>query len=194
MLYLKWKLYVLTQDNNAERAVDWILSHADEIQEPMETETAGEGAGPASRFRDGSESKCAWCAGLHFALPCKSKPSISRSTIKVCCNGSPTLRLLAPAWQVAVLPSLDIFHLLMLSSISWYCLPSFDVIFPLLSVSASCSHPLPLSIFPSSMVFMNVTSLYNSAVGIINAATCIESLNMQRLDTCSMRHVWPRKD
>ncbi|BFZ23849.1 hypothetical protein BsWGS_26888 [Bradybaena similaris] len=42
-------------DNNAERAVDWILSHADEIQEPMETETAGEGAGPASKFRDGSE-------------------------------------------------------------------------------------------------------------------------------------------
>ncbi|CAG5125346.1 unnamed protein product [Candidula unifasciata] len=40
-------------DNNAERAVDWILSHADEIQEPMETET--EAAASASRFRDGSE-------------------------------------------------------------------------------------------------------------------------------------------
>lgn len=44
-------------DNNVERAADWIFSHVDELNAPMETEEpAGAGAGPSQpAFRDGRE-------------------------------------------------------------------------------------------------------------------------------------------
>ncbi|KAH9525074.1 Ubiquitin carboxyl-terminal hydrolase 5, partial [Bulinus truncatus] len=42
-------------DNNTERAVDWIFSHADEISQPMETDETAEGQSQASKFKDGSE-------------------------------------------------------------------------------------------------------------------------------------------
>ncbi|XP_055864421.1 ubiquitin carboxyl-terminal hydrolase 5-like isoform X2 [Biomphalaria glabrata] len=42
-------------DNNTERAVDWIFSHADEISQPMETEDRTEGQSQAPKFKDGSE-------------------------------------------------------------------------------------------------------------------------------------------
>ena len=51
------------QDNNVERAVDWIVSHADELagpdEVPMEILQAG-GQQAQGKFPDGSESKCGW--------------------------------------------------------------------------------------------------------------------------------------
>jgi len=43
------------QDNNAERATDWILNHPDEADQPMETESASDSSGP--QYKDGSPSK-----------------------------------------------------------------------------------------------------------------------------------------
>ncbi|CAL1541737.1 unnamed protein product [Lymnaea stagnalis] len=42
-------------DNNTERAVDWIFSHADDLTESMETESSTEGGSQASKFKDGAE-------------------------------------------------------------------------------------------------------------------------------------------
>lgn len=50
-----------------ERAVDWIFSHMDELNEmvqPMETEAAATAAPPQSKYRDGQGSQ------LHFGLFC----------------------------------------------------------------------------------------------------------------------------
>ncbi|GFO16131.1 ubiquitinyl hydrolase 1 [Plakobranchus ocellatus] len=45
--------------NNMERAVDWIFSHADELDQPMETEDASEGGAAAAaqlpKYKDGPE-------------------------------------------------------------------------------------------------------------------------------------------
>jgi len=44
-------------NNSVERAVDWIFSHADELDQPMETDDPVEGsaASTAAKFRDGQE-------------------------------------------------------------------------------------------------------------------------------------------
>lgn len=46
----------LLQDNNLERAAEWIFSHADELDTPMETDDQSQAA-PTQQFRDGSGSK-----------------------------------------------------------------------------------------------------------------------------------------
>lgn len=48
---------LFTQDNNPERAVDWIFSHADDLNQPMETDDSPIGETQSSKFRDGPESK-----------------------------------------------------------------------------------------------------------------------------------------
>ncbi len=53
------------QNNNVERAADWIFSHADELDAPMETDAAPEADGAAApeasqgSSRDGSGRECA---------------------------------------------------------------------------------------------------------------------------------------
>ncbi|XP_059141257.1 ubiquitin carboxyl-terminal hydrolase 5-like isoform X2 [Physella acuta] len=42
-------------DNNPERAVDWIFSHADDLNQPMETDDSPGGQTQLSKFRDGPE-------------------------------------------------------------------------------------------------------------------------------------------
>lgn len=60
---------ICLQDNNVERAADWIFSHADELDQPdeapMETQEAG-GQQAQNKFRDGSESK--WQTLVPFPL------------------------------------------------------------------------------------------------------------------------------
>ena len=60
---------ICLQDNNVERAADWIFSHADELDQPdeapMETQEAG-GQQAQNKFRDGSESK--WRTWAPFPL------------------------------------------------------------------------------------------------------------------------------
>ena len=52
------------QDNNVERAADWIFTHMDELDTPMETDETPQAAGGAAAtggsqpaFRDGSGSE-----------------------------------------------------------------------------------------------------------------------------------------
>lgn len=49
-------LCCVLQDNNVERAVDWIFSHTDELDTPMETEAGGDTV-PNTTYRDGEGSK-----------------------------------------------------------------------------------------------------------------------------------------
>ena len=44
------------QDNNVERAADWIFSHAGELDDPMETDQSQPQAAAAPTCRDGSTS------------------------------------------------------------------------------------------------------------------------------------------
>lgn len=46
-----------SQDNSVERAVDWIFSHTEELDTPMETDASSTQQPAASQFRDGSGSK-----------------------------------------------------------------------------------------------------------------------------------------
>ena len=48
-----WWLIFL-QDNNLERAADWVFSHAAELDAPMETDEAP--GGSQTQYRDGSGS------------------------------------------------------------------------------------------------------------------------------------------
>lgn len=53
---VNWMRFSL-QDNNVERAADWIFSHAQELDQSMETEQAagGDTQNP-NNYRDGPES------------------------------------------------------------------------------------------------------------------------------------------
>ena len=50
--------YNCFQDNNVERAVEWIFSHADELDTPMDTgDEPASSSGSQTQYRDGSGSK-----------------------------------------------------------------------------------------------------------------------------------------
>ena len=58
-----WILLLFCQDNNLERAADWVFSHAAELDAPMETDEGTSGG--ATQYRDGSGSKFCSCIDLY---------------------------------------------------------------------------------------------------------------------------------
>lgn len=53
------------QDNSVERAADWIFSHVDELDQPMETDGGGQAAPAGPECRDGSESESLFIFASH---------------------------------------------------------------------------------------------------------------------------------
>ena len=73
--------YSTFQDNNLERAADWIFSHAGELDTPMETDQPEE---TKSKCRDGSGSKFFYVCHLRQALACGSRlPLIREKTGRI---------------------------------------------------------------------------------------------------------------
>lgn len=58
-------VFIFFKDNNVERGVEWIFSHADELDIPMETE---EQQTPGQEYRDGSGSKSCHCPVLFLDI------------------------------------------------------------------------------------------------------------------------------
>ena len=48
---------ILFQQNNVERAADWIFSHAGELDAPMEVDAPQEPTGQRPNYRDGNSSE-----------------------------------------------------------------------------------------------------------------------------------------
>ena len=57
---LRKSVSIFLQDNNLERAADWVFSHSAELDAPMETEDAG-ASGEGPQYRDGNGSKLTHC-------------------------------------------------------------------------------------------------------------------------------------
>ena len=59
------RVLIILQDNNLERAADWVFSHAAELDAPMETDEPP--AGSQTQYRDGNGSK--YCGFLTLKEP-----------------------------------------------------------------------------------------------------------------------------